>query len=139
MISHGDFTEVDVKTILTDVSLVETPEGFVEYRGSLYLWPVDSADAALGYGRGGMSVFIQRDGCLPAAMNRRPNGKGLDASRVEELPSGSRLTEFCDRANGLRISLESSRPLTDQEIDQVRVDVRKVGPTLAAMQRGERP
>lgn len=140
LVASGDsLADADIDTLLTGVALVENPDGFVEYRGSLPLWPVDDADARLGGTQTAVSVFLGRSGCELTVSPRLTAG-GLDSYRLDppdQRSSGSTL--LCDRVNQLRIILDASRPLTDDEIDQVRIKVMSLGPTLAALQRGEHP
>lgn len=140
LVASGDsLGDADIDTLLTSVGLAETADGFVEYRGSLPLWTVDDALARLGGTQTAVSVFIGGPGCGLTTSPRRTAG-GLDAYRVtppRELPGS--WTMLCDPVNQLRIDLHASRPLTDEEIDRVRIHVVSLGPTLAALQRGEHP
>lgn len=140
LVASGDsLSDADIDTLLAGVVLAETGDGFLEYRGSLPLWTVDDADARLGGSQAAVSVFLGGGGCELTAFPRRTAG-GLDSYRSyppDERPGSS--TMLCDRVNQLRIILRASRPLTDEEIDRVRIDVVSLGSTLAALQRGEHP
>lgn len=139
LVASGDsLTDADLGTLLAGVALAETPDGFLEYRGSLRLWLVDGADARLGGSQTAVSVFLSN--LCPPRVAPRPTAGGLESYPTDN-PDGSpgADAELCDRANPLTIRLHTSRPLTDGEIDRVRVQVVSVGSTLAALRRGEHP
>lgn len=140
LVASGDsLTDADLDVLLTGIALAETPDGFVEYRGSLPLWPVDDADARLAGTRTAISVFLGGGGCSSTVFPRLTAG-GLESYRwqnPDDFPGGT--TELCDRLNGLRVRLHTSALVSDGEIDRVRVEVVAVGSTLAALRRGEHP
>lgn len=136
LVVRGDsITDADINALLTGVALAESPDGFVEYRGPFPLWLADAPEARLGGSQVGVSVFLY-DSC-PEGSFMRPTPNGLESYRVENAYGPGGLVELCDRVNRLRIRLDTPRPLTDQEIDAVRVKVLSIGQTLAAVQRGE--
>ena len=138
LVASGEsMTDADIDALLTNVVLLETADGFVEYRGSLPLWTVDSPDAGLRSSQAGLSVFIG-DNC-PLTTAPRRTAQGLDSYRIDDPASSRGLAELCDRTDHLRIDLHAARPLTDEALDTVRLEVRSVGMTLAAVQRGEHP
>ncbi len=135
LVASGDaFTSGDIDRLLAGLALIETPDGFVEYRGSLPLWVVDSPDAVLTGRDVAVSVFL-RECSYPAGQS---TAAGLSFERIAR-SSDSSETELCDRSKRIEISLHSATPLTDQELDQVRIDLSSVGPTLAAVQAGQHP
>jgi hypothetical protein len=76
--------------------------------------------------------------CRPAAFQTKQHtASGLEFVQLMGSSEDLALTEFCDETTALRISAQTSRHLTNQELDQVRVEVLSVGPTLGAVQRGE--
>ena len=135
LVTGDSLTDADVDTLLTGVALVETPDGFVEYRGSLALGVVDAPDARLARGQVGISVFLG-DSC-PIGNVMRTTRNGLESYRNADVSGG--VVELCDRVNRLRIVLDTSHPLSDHEIDAVRVTMLSIGQTLAGLQRGEHP
>jgi len=96
---------------------------------------VDAPDVRLGRDYVGISVFLG-DTC-PAGDVTHTTPDGLESYRNAYVSGGH--VELCDRVNRLRIALDTSRPLTDQELDAVGVTVLSIGHTLAAIQRGEHP
>lgn len=139
LVASGDsLTDADISTLLTGVDLAETPDGFVEYRGSLPLWTIDDADARLNGPVTSVSLFLG-DSCSQVEVPR-VTASGLDSYRSAYLdaPLGNSV-QLCDRNNRLRLDLRTSRPVTDEEVDRVRIEVVKLGATLAARQRGEWP
>lgn len=135
LVASGEtLTDADAGALLTGVALAETPDGFVEYRGSLPLWVVDSPDASLSGKAGALSVFLRE--CSARAAT--PTVAGLIAERVVG-PDAGFVTIFCDPVRRTEIGLRSAAPLSDEEVDQVSLDLLSVGPTLAAVQSGRRP
>lgn len=119
LVASGDsMTDVDIDTLLADVSLVERPDGYVEYRGTLALWAVDRPDVTIGDDRNQVAVILG-DNCTGSAAGG--------------------FTEVCDHANRLRVNIRAARPLSVEEVADVRVQVLSVGSSLAAIQRGEHP
>jgi len=115
LVASGDsLTDADIATLLAGVALAATPDGFVEYRGSLPLWTIDDAFARLGGTQASLSVFLGDD-CSLTELPRLTAG-GLDSYRSvnPDGPPGSAV--LCDRVNQLRIGVHTSRPLTDEEI-----------------------
>lgn len=138
MVSGDSVTDEDINALLTRVTLVEFPDGFVEYRGPFRLWLADAPEARLGDSQVGVSVFLY-DSCSVGVSFMRPTRNGLESYRGENSYVSGGLVELCDRVNRVRIRLESPRPLTDEEIDALGVKVLSTGQTLAAVQRGAHP
>lgn len=135
LVASGDtLTPADIKDRLAGVALTETPDGFVEYRGSLPLWIVDSPDAALTGRSLDVSVFL-RD-C--SSQSPQSLASGLTFERVAA-PDGSSVTVLCDPSRRIEVQLRGAMPMTDEELYQVRIDLAFVGPTLAAIQAGRHP
>lgn len=138
LVATGDsLTDSDIDTLLTRVALVETPDGFVQYQGSLPLWVVDGPQAHVDDSHLYLSLFLD-DACGRGSEAMPPTVGGLSAGRMQQ-GSGLQGAEFCDHANRLRIWLLTSPAPTDDEIHLVQADVLSVGQTLAAIQRGEHP
>lgn len=139
VVASGEtMTDADIQTLLRGVAVAGTPDGFVVYRGNLPLWTIDSPD--LSFSGAQTAVSVLSGGCQQPDSFPQQTAGGLESYTRDipgEPPGGT--TELCDRANGLRIVLRTSRRLTDEETDRVRVRVLSLGPTLAALQRGEHP
>lgn len=132
--SSDTLTDADINVLLTGIALAESPDGFMEYRGSLPLWVVDSPDLSLQGMNVDFSAFLRK--C--SARTPQPTATGLIAERVNS-PSAGSVTILCDPPEGIEIWLSSPAPLTDEEVDRIGVGVLSVGPTLAAVQSGRRP
>jgi hypothetical protein len=137
VVSGESLTDADAADLLAGVALVETPDGFVEYRGPFSLWLIDDADVRLGRGQGVVSLFL--DDACPVTATPRQTAGGLDSYRTVHSGGPGEGVELCDRVDRLRVDLHAERPLSDRELDGVRIDVLSVGSTLAAIQRGEHP
>ncbi len=136
VVASGDtLTPADIKSLLAGIDVIGTPDGFVEYRGSLPLWVVDGPDAALTGRSLDVSVFL-RD-C--SSQSPQPLAGGLTFERVAASGGSRSLTVLCDPSRRIEIQLRGAAPLTDDELSQVRIDLPFVGPTLAAIQAGRHP
>lgn len=134
VVAAGDrLTEADVDALLGGIALADTPDGFVEYRGSLPLWVADRPDASLSGRAVALSAFVRQ--C--SARAAQPTATGLMVERVIR-PDGA-VTILCDSRNRLEIWLIGDAPLSEEEVDLVDVEVLSVGSTLAAVQSGQRP
>lgn len=135
VVSGDTLTDADINVLLGGVALAEAPDGFVEYRGSLPLWVVDDPDASLNGRNAAVSTFLRE--CSGRGVRTTPTGLVLEAVQA---PNGSgSLTVLCDPVRRIEIWLRRATPLTDKEMDQVRIEVLSVGPTLDAVQRGQHP
>lgn len=131
MASGDSLTDADVDLLLEGIDLDETSDGFVEYRGSLLLWVVDSPDIRLHGDDASLSEFLRP--CSTSTADTKPTG--LTVSRVNDPNRGSHLTALCDVKNHIEIWLETPTPLEDEEVEGVDVQVLAVGSTLSAIQQ----
>jgi hypothetical protein len=107
------------------------------YREPFPLWLEGAPNAQFGANHVSVALFLG-DACpRGSSCGRRPDGR--ESYRTESAHDARGSVELCDRVTRLRISLRTSRPLTDQEIDAVAVQVLSTGQTLAAVQRGVHP
>jgi len=140
-VASGDsLTEPEITTLLDSITFAETPEGFVEYRGTLPLWVVDSPDATITRGGVSLSLTLPKGpggGCLPQMAARTASGYAFE--RIDKLSRSGPEIRLCAPANGIDVGISTPRPLTDEEVDQVALEVVSVGSTLAAIQRGQHP
>jgi len=135
LVASGDtLTPADIESLLTGIEVIGTPDGFVEYRGSLPLWIIDSPDAALTGRSLDVSVLLRE--C--SSKSPQPLASGLTFERVAA-SDGSSVTVLCDPSRRIEIQLRGPASLTDDELSQVRIDLPFVGPTLAAIQAGRHP
>ncbi len=135
LVASGEtLTPADIKGLLAGIALAETPDGFVEYRGSLPLWVADSPDAALTGRSLDVSVFL-RD-CSSQSPQSLASGLIFERAATSD---GSSLTLLCDPSRRIEVHLRGATPMTDEELSQVRIDLPFVGPTLAAIQAGRHP
>jgi hypothetical protein len=134
VVSGDTLTSGDIDALLAGIALAETPDGFVQYAGSLPLWIVDSPDALLSTNTVALSTFMRE--C--SARAARPTETGLIVERVNS-PDAGVLTMLCDPTRRIEMWLRTAEPPSDEEVDRIKLDVLSVGPTLAAVQRGQRP
>ncbi len=128
--ASGDrLTDADIDTLLNGIDLTETPDGFVEFNGSLLLWVVDSPDLRLR-GEDAVSVFLRS--CSTPSADKTP--EGLTVARVHDPNRGSHLTVLCDTERQVELWLDTAKQLSDDDLEDVQVRVLTVGSTLAAVQ-----
>ncbi len=135
LVASGDtLTPADIDSLLAGIALIETPDGFVEYRGSLPLWIIGSPDAALTGRSLDVSVFLRN--CSSQSPQSLASGLTFERAAASD---GSSVTVLCDPARRIEVQLRGATPLTDSELYQIRIDLAFVGPTLAAIQAGQHP
>lgn len=132
LVASGDsLSDDDVDTLVSGLALTQTAEGFVEYRGSLRLWVVDSPDLVMRGEGVAVSVFLRQ---CTAPVPASQTAGGLAMARVDDANRATRLTVLCDRTNRIEVGIDAARHLTDAEADRVDVDVVRAGPTSRAVQ-----
>lgn len=139
VIASGDaLGDPEITTLLDGLGFEETANGFLEYRGTLALWIVDSHDGSIRRGDTAVSVNL-RGGGRACGRGAQTTSHGLIVVRVDDPSRSGTVTMFCGPGNGTAIELLTPRPLTADEIDQVDLKVLSVGSTLAALQQGQHP
>lgn len=132
LVASGDsLSDADINTLVEGVALAETAEGFVEYRGSLRLWVVDSPDLVVRGQGGAVSVFLRQ---CTAPLPTSPTAAGLDIARLDDPRRGTSLTLLCDRAQRIEVGIDAAKHLSGGDADQVDVEVIRTGSTLSAVQ-----
>lgn len=134
VVSGDSLAADDVEELRDGVELVETEDGFVEYRGSLLYWVVDSPAARLEGTDAAVSVFL-RSCSKPAGAT---TANGLSVERVEDPSRRRSLVVVCDAVNQVEVWIESTPALTDDEVVDLGIEVRAAGATLAAIQDSRR-
>lgn len=131
----------EVEFLVDGIELAETTDGFIEYRGSLPLWVVDSPNAHLRggdlgsgiLGGGPVSVFFRE--CSEPSSETSPAGLTFTPSEFHPA-RGTYVAVLCDVASRIEIWLDTAEPLSHEEIAQVDVALLTVGSTLSAVQDG---
>lgn len=132
LVASGDsLNDADIDTLVEGVALGETTEGFVEYRGSLPLWVVDSPDLVMRGQRVAVSVFLRE---CTAHSPTSSTAAGLELATLEDAQRATSLTLLCARTQRIEVGIDAAEHLSDGDAGKVDVEVIRTGRTLSAVQ-----